>query len=199
MSHTVFARLIAGKSLDNLGLGEHEGRVDLRGIAAPPPEQVQRPRKLGFLVRELRGLLELRRARLVDLDLSYARLESLRFFHSRIENCRFDHAKCQDWRLWAVETSDTSLDHADLRSAVLGAWHEGKGNTYQRVTFVRANLGKIVCPAAVFIDCDFSDARMVKADFQSTSFIRCKFAGLLREVMFYNRGFQTGKPTSGWC
>ena len=35
---------------------------------------------------------------------------------------------------------------------------------------------------------------MAKIDFQSSSFIRCRFAGLLREVMFYDHGFKTGKP-----
>jgi hypothetical protein len=47
---------------------------------------------------------------------------------------------------------------------------------------------------ATFTDCDFANAQLAKVDFQSSSFIRCRFAGLLREVMFYDRGFKTGKP-----
>ena len=31
-------------------------------------------------------------------------------------------------------------------------------------------------------------------DFQSSSFIRCRFAGVLGEVIFWDRGFETGKP-----
>lgn len=67
------------------------------------------------------------------------------------------------------------------------------GDVYQRVGFSRANLRSIACHTATFVDCDFSNAQLVKIDFQSSSFIRCRFAGLLREVMFYDHGFKTGK------
>jgi hypothetical protein len=77
---------------------------------------------------------------------------------------------------------------------VLGAWYEGRGDVYRRVNFSRANMRSIVCPAATFVDCDFGEAQLAKVDFQSSSFIRCRFAGLLREVMFYDHGFKTGKP-----
>ena len=48
--------------------------------------------------------------------------------------------------------------------------------------------------AATFVDCDFSNANLHKIDFQSSGFVRCRFAGELREVIFWNHGFQTGKP-----
>ena len=194
LAQDVFGRLLAGKPLTDLGLGEHDGRIDLRGIVAPAPEHLEAFEKQGWVVRELGGLLKFERAKFVNLDFSGGRLESFRFFNTTITNCRFDEARCQDWRLWAVDVTDTSFVGADLRKAVLGAWYEGRGDSYQRVNFSRANLRSIVCPAAIFVDCDFGEAQLAKVDFQSSSFIRCRFAGLLREVMFYDHGFKTGKP-----
>jgi len=194
LAKEVFGRLTAGKSLRDLGLGEHDGRVDLRGISAPAPVQKGAREQQGWVIQEVGGLVKFERVKLVDLDFSGSRLESLRFFNATIANCRFDEARCQDWRLWAVDVTDTSFVGADLRKAVLGAWYEGRGDVYERVNFSRANLRSIVCPAATFVDCDFGDAQLAKVDFQSSSFIRCRFAGLLREVMFYDHGFKTGKP-----
>lgn len=190
----IFARLLSGSRLDDLKLSEHDGRLDLRGIAAPLPERIKTFEKKGWVVAQLGGLLTFEGAKLADLDFSGARLESFRFFNSIVNNCRFDMAQCRDWRLWAVDVTDTTFVGADLRNAVLGAWYEGRGNLYQRVNFSGANLRSIVCPAATFVNADFGDAQITKVDFQSTSFIRCRFAGLLREVMFYDHGFKTGKP-----
>jgi uncharacterized protein YjbI with pentapeptide repeats len=185
---------LGGNRLDDLRLTEHGGRVDLRGIAAPAPERLKTFEKKGWVVAELGGLLKFEGVKLTDLDFSGGRLESVRFFNSTVNNCRFDAAQCQDWRLWAVDVTDTSFVGADLRKAVLGAWYEGRGNLYRRVNFSSANLRSIVCPAATFVDCDLGDAQLTKVDFQSSSFIRCRFAGLLREVTFYDHGFKTGKP-----
>lgn len=52
----------------------------------------------------------------------------------------------------------------------------------------------LISPAATYIDCNFSFAKLEKIEFQSSSFIRCLFAGDIREVIFYDHGFQTGKP-----
>jgi hypothetical protein len=168
--------------------------VDLRGIVAPPADRLRTLDHKGWVVQELGGLLEFRRAQLTNLDMSSGQLNSLRFFHTTITNCRFDGAKCQDWRMWAIDVADTTFVKADLRNAVLGAWHEGRGNVFRKVDFSAANLRSIVCPAATFTDCDFNNAHLAKVDFQSSSFIRCRFAGLMREVMFYDHGFKTGKP-----
>jgi uncharacterized protein YjbI with pentapeptide repeats len=190
----IFGRLLAGSRLDDLRLGEHDGRVDLRGIGAPPPERLETLEKNGWVVAELGGLPKFESVKLADLDFSGGLLEGFRFFNTTINNCRFDGARCHDWRLWAVDVTDTGFVGADLRKAVLGAWYQGRGDVYRRVNFSGANLRSIVCPTATFIDCDFGDAQLAKVDFQSSSFIRCRFAGLLREVMFYDHGFKTGKP-----
>lgn len=194
LTKEVFGRLVAAESLSDLGLAEHEGRTDLRGIMAPAPVELSAQERKGWVVQEIRGLAKFERVKLVNLDFSGGRLESLRFFNTTIANCRFDEARCKDWRLWAVDVTDTSFVGADLSKAVLGAWHDGRGDIYQRVNFSGADMRSIVCPAATFVDCDFGDAHLANVDFQSSSFIRCRFAGLLREVMFYDQGFKTGKP-----
>lgn len=194
LAFEVFRRLQAAKPLDGLGLGRHEGRADLRGIVAPPPRRLASVKQSGWNVHRLGELLTFERVQLHHLDMSGGHLGSLRFFHCAITDCRFDGANCQDWRLWAVDVTDSTFTHADLRQAVLGAWHEGRGDVYRRVGFAGANLRSIVCPAAYFADCDFDDAKLAKIDFQSSSFVRCRFAGLLREVIFYDHGFKTGKP-----
>jgi uncharacterized protein YjbI with pentapeptide repeats len=190
----ILERLLSGKPLTDLGLGEHEGRVDLRGLPALGPQALNAFESAGWIVKELGGLLKVEDARLENLDLSGARLDGVRFIRSTIKNCRFDQAHCQDWRLWAVDVTDSSFVGADLRNAVLGAWYDGRGNVYRNIDFSGANLRSIVCPAGTFIDCDFGTAQIVKVDFQSSSFIRCRYAGLLREVIYYDRGFNTGKP-----
>jgi len=190
----VFRKLLAGEPLDDLPLSHHQGRVDLRGIVAPPPDRLRAHDHKGWLVQELGGLVAFQRVQLTNLDMGGGRLNDLRFFHTTITNCRFDGAKCQDWRMWAVDVADSTFVKADLRKAVLGAWYQGRGDVFRKVDFSGANLGSIVCPAATFIDCDFGDAHVTKVDFQSSGFIRCRFAGLMREVMFYDHGFKTGKP-----
>jgi uncharacterized protein YjbI with pentapeptide repeats len=198
LAHEVVARLVKGRALDNLPLERHEGRIDLRGLQVTAPKTGRRiTGRLGeqsLTAIELAGILELRGVVLDGLDLSGAQLESLRFFDSKIANSRFNGANCKDWRLWGVEVSNVSFDDAMMRDAVLGAWYEGHGDVYRNVTFVRADLRSIVCDSATLVDCDFSHARIIDVDFGSSSFIRCRFAGEMRDVIFWDHGFDTGKP-----
>lgn len=194
LAQEVFDRLQTRRQLDDLGLGHHESLIDLRGIFVPAPERSNTLQYQGLTVQTLGGLIQFQSVELVNLDMSGGQLESLRFFNSKLTNSRFDGARCQDWRMWSTDVANCTFRSADLRKAVLGPWHEGKGNVFRHVNFGGANLGSIVCPAASFIDCDFGDAHLAKVDFQSTSFIRCRFAGRLEEVIFYDRGFKTGKP-----
>ena len=193
LAEEVVARLLAGRPLDGLELGEHDGRVDLRGLPFPQPQRLRRFEQDGWFIEELSDRVCFKGARLARLDLSGAVLDTVRFWDTTIEDCRFDGARCQHLGLVRTQIVECSFDGADFRQAALGAWADG-GNVYQRVSFVGADLRIGSCPAATFIDCDFSDARLEKVDFQSSSFVRCRFAGELREVMFYDHGFKTGKP-----
>lgn len=194
LADEVFARLIAGKALDDLRLGEHKGRIDLRGIKAPIPTRLRRFEFEGRFFEQLGELLEFRSVSLEGLDFAGAFLDSLRFYQVRINNCRFDQALCQGWRMWASDVTETTFQDADLRSFVTGSWYEGRGTVFSRVFFCNANMTSLNSTTATYIDCDFSNAKLTKVDFQSSSFIRCKFAGRLKRVTFRDRGFKTGKP-----
>ena len=52
LSNEVFARLTQNRALDDLALGDHEGRVDLRGIRAPIPSRPKRFEFEGRFVEE---------------------------------------------------------------------------------------------------------------------------------------------------
>jgi uncharacterized protein YjbI with pentapeptide repeats len=193
LANEVLARLVVGKTLAGLPLDVYDGRVDLRGLVAPPPTAARTFSTRRWLVRELGDLWEFRGVRLDRLDFSGAQLDHWRFTQCSITNCRFDNARCRDWRLWCVDISNTSLAAIDLRSAALGTWYKGRGNVYQRCNFARADLRGIGVHSATFIDCDFLEARLDKVEFVSCSMVRCRFSGLLREVIFYGPGFGEGK------
>jgi len=193
LAEEVVARLLARRPLDDLGLGTHEGRVDLRGLPFPQPQRLRRFEKDGWFIEELSDRVCFKSTRLVGLDLSGAVMDTVRFWDTKVEDCRFDGARCQHLGLVRTEVTDCSFVGADFRQSALGAWADG-GNVFCRVTFDGADFRVGSCPAATFIDCDFSQARIEKVDFQSSSFVRCRFAGELREVMFYDYGFKTGKP-----
>jgi uncharacterized protein YjbI with pentapeptide repeats len=189
----ILARLGRRKSLQDLHLPLHDGRIDLRGLRAPEPTETDLVIG-GRRVTELHGFVRFDGAVLADLDLSGARLPHFRFFHSVIRNCRFDRAICRDWRLWATDTADSSFAGAEL-SGALGSWYEGRGNSYERVRFVETNLRGAHAGPTTFTDCDFAHAVLVKNEFDGTSFIRCRFAGLLRGVIFYPTSFMA--PQAG--
>jgi uncharacterized protein YjbI with pentapeptide repeats len=193
LAREVLLRLTGNRSMDDLQLGEHDGRVDLRGLVVDSSLNVGAMASNRRVNYETVDPLVFRRSRLVDLDLSSAVLPSARFFSSTLINCRLDRALCRDWRMWATDVSESTFVGADLRQAVLGAWYENRGNVFRGVDFSAANMRSIVCSAATFIDCNFGDARIAKVDFQSSSFQRCRFTGVLREVIFYDHGFRTGK------
>ena len=70
--------------------------------------------------------------------------------------------------MWGSTFEGVSFKKADLRSAALGAWHEGRGNTFASVDFSGSNLRQIACAAASFVDCDFALAKLVTIDRAST-------------------------------
>jgi uncharacterized protein YjbI with pentapeptide repeats len=191
----VFARLIAGRPLDDLALPRHEGLVDLRYLPGPIPARLRRFAAAGRFVEELSDTVTLRKARLVGLDLSCADLRSFRFHDSILEGCRIDKANCRDWRLWGTTVRDCSFVGADLRDAAVGTWVDGRRNEWQRVRFDGADFRVAASQGAVFLDCDFSSANLAKVKFEQCDLERCVFAGRLREVVFDGREIG-GRPAS---
>lgn len=187
------ARLAVGRSLDGLGAGEVDGRVDLRGLPAPVAKRLRRFEAADWFAEQLGDLVVLRSVQLEGLDLSGAQLQSLRFFGSRIADCRLDGAACQDWRMWDTEVVDCSFAGASLRDAAVGTWHEGRRNTWRRVGFTGADFRVVAPLGAIFEDCDFSGARLAKVRFGQCAITRCRFASTLTEVVFDGRQLE-GRP-----
>lgn len=189
VAEEVLARLVAGRELGGLGLGEVDGRTDLRGFPAPVPRRLARFEHAGWFIEKLGDLVKLRGAVLRGLDLSGAFLDSFRFWDCVIEDCVLDNARCQDWRLWESQVTGTSLRGANLRRSVLGPWKQGKGNAFSGADFTKADLRDCTWLTAVFTDCDFSAAKLDKVQFLRCGLVRCRFAGVLNEVLFDARVF----------
>lgn len=178
------ARLIDGLPLDDLGLGEHNGRVDLRGL--PLSAALYRWELHTPGARRHGDLLEIHGSTLAGIDLSGALLPNLRMFDTRVVDCRFDGANCEDLRLWGTTFIDCSFWQASLYRATLGSGcRNGSQNTWYRVDFSRADIREAGLLVGVFVDCDFSYAKLAKLMFRQCELTGCRFAGTLREVIFY--------------
>jgi len=176
LAREVWRRLCDAEDLSDLGLGEVDGRVDLRAI---PLSSASR---------------EMERVRLERLDFTKASLESLRLFHSQLVDCRFDRALCIDWRLWAVDVLRCSFVGANLEMAALGAWHDGRCNTFRMVDFSKARMKRVASSSADYEDCDFSHAALYRVNFWQSGLVRCTFAGKLVQVIFDGRDHGEPKP-----
>lgn len=190
----VLERLASGRSLDDLPVGRIDGRVDLRGYGFPSPRQLKELQWQSLAMVQLADITKIQGVSWRSLDLSGASLGHLRLQDMQIADCRFDEASCIDLRIWRSIIEDSSFNRADLRNAALGPWSNNKGNVYSHIDFSRADFRDASSLAAEYRDSDFSFARLDKFDFRSSSLIRCRFAGVLREVIFDGRRLSNGKP-----
>jgi uncharacterized protein YjbI with pentapeptide repeats len=186
----VWASLISGKPLEGLSLPTTKGRIDVRGLIAPDPSVVR-----GFMtsigqVTELGDLIVLRGVHWKGVDFTGARLGSLRFHESRIDDCVFDSCHCEDWRLWGTTIFGSAFRSADLRRSGLGGVEKGQRNSFREIDFTKADLRGTAFKSAEFVRCTFSNTRLDKVDFQSSSFTECVFEGELNEVLFYRKGYR---------
>jgi uncharacterized protein YjbI with pentapeptide repeats len=187
LADEIVARLLAGRDLDGLGLGEHEGRVDLRCMPAPEARRLERFEALGWFVEKLGDLVVFRGVRLARLDLSGAQLQSLRFHDVSVADCRFDGAACGDWRLWGTRVADSSFSKADLRGAVVGTWQDGRRNEWRQVDFSGADFRVAASQGALYEDCVFAGAKISGVTFSQCTLARCRFEGALSKVLFDGR------------
>lgn len=188
----VLARLTRGLSLEDLPLGRHEERIDLRALLRPDVSRTMVTTHGRLDAERIEAILDVQRVTWEGLDLSDASLESARFMDARIVDCRLERAICRDWRLWRTDVTRTSFGKADMRGSVLGAWYEGRGVHYRDVDFSEADLRDSVFDSACLEDVDFSHARLDRVNFEASDLVRCRFAGLLNEVTFY--GAEMGFP-----
>ena len=193
LAQEVWRRLAGGESLRDLAIPEYEARLDLRGISVPEVTKEELPPFRNWGLHKLHGPLEFRNVHFDGIDFTGSDLAHVQFFNSKITECRFDGALCGNWGVRAADIIRTSFVDAKLRDAVLGPWYQGRGNRYQFVDFSRADMRGLISTTATYVDCNFSHARLDKIDFQSSSFIRCRFAGEVREVLFYDNAFDPRK------
>ena len=183
----VIERLKKGESLENLGLGLTNGRVDLRGLPASPIN-VSAPQRVGGLaVQTVSALVELNRVPIVGLDLTGALLSDWRIRGCQLINCRFDLAHCQQWVLWDSEVRGCTFEGSRLRGSLLGTYPEGGQISWENVTFRNADLRYSSAYGAAFMRCDFSDARLDEFHFNQCRLERCRFAGRVEGAVFDGR------------
>jgi uncharacterized protein YjbI with pentapeptide repeats len=180
VAREVVARLAAGRSLDELGLGVVDGRVDVRGLHVD--DQV----------------VMLQDVRVADLDLRDARIPSWRFDGCVVLDCLFDRASCRDWRLWRTQARRCSFVEADLSDAAVGTWEGGEGNLWSHVDFTGADLRALVNQGATYEECELADADLTGVAFEQCTLRRCHFAGDLREVVFDGRPTADRPAPSPW-
>jgi uncharacterized protein YjbI with pentapeptide repeats len=162
---------LATGNLSDLAFGEHEGRLDFRGYLEP---EVAPGRRV---------------AELEAVDFSGAKFRNLHFHNRTIRGCRFDGVDFRDLRFWSstiLETSFVGSRFGDfpVLSGVTG--RPARHCTFRRVDFRRANLSYVMPERVLFEDCDFSDAKLYRANFQS-DLVRCRFAGWMDDVTFWGR------------
>ncbi len=195
LAEAVADALRRDRPLARLGLGTHDGRVDLRGIRFGAPKVTDR-REIGrFHVEQLDRPLRLEKARLEGLDLTGAFVPGLYLDRCVVRDCVLDGAFAQKWAVFAGEIADTSFAKADLRSAgPLGAWHKRRPTTYTRCTFAGADLRGANVGVTDFVDCDFSHARLDNVELDEAGLVGCRFAGPLRDVVFGSTHHGTKRP-----
>ncbi|MEO1333417.1 MAG: pentapeptide repeat-containing protein [Myxococcota bacterium] len=129
--------------------GEHEGRIDLRGLTAP--------RRFFFSRTQWDGV-----------DLTYADL-SKSYAYTVFRNCVFDRAEM-------LSTVANKFTHCSFKGA--NFHRPGIVGTYESCDFRLAKFRVARFPSAsVFRSCDFSEARFMSASFNRPTFESCSFDG----------------------
>jgi len=188
----VLTRLRKRSALDRLGLGEHDGRIDLRGLPGPAVAEGREFTVGNLVATELRGVFRLDKVRLEGLDFTASQLPYLQIADSEILDCKFDQIQFKDLRLWGVRFAAGSFSGADLRESMLGS--ERSPCNFSHTTFHRTDLRRAFATSTSFEDCDFSGARIAKSDYHAVTFKRCKFAGEINDVRFWAADWDRASP-----
>lgn len=186
----IWDRLYQGKSLDDLNIKQKDGRMDLRGLALPDPMVIRRYQAPKASISEIEPSAVFQGIKWRNLDFTGSKFNSLRLFDCEIHGCQFEKCQLQDLRLWGTRISESSFKGANLKKSALGGVKDRKRNIYSDVDFSEADLRETVYKAAVFERCIFRNSKLVKIDFQTSTFTDCLFEGELRDILFYGRGFQ---------
>jgi uncharacterized protein YjbI with pentapeptide repeats len=196
LARDLLARLVSNRSLEGLDIADIDGLADLRGFALPDVATEPYDLPTGWQGQRLRDPTSMRNVSLQRLDFTHALLKHLRIFDSTIQDCRFDYADCSDFRAWGTTIANCSFRKANLQAAALGTGSDHAArNVWSSIDFTGANLRKATVVEAVFRDCDFSSATINGLEFRQCEFVRCRFAGRMRDVIF-DGGSSPGIPTA---
>mgnify|MGYP001560830211 CR=1 FL=1 len=159
------------------GLGEIDGRCDIRGLSLPGP-------------RKLRGVS------FESVDMSFANLSNWWIEGCYLDNVYFGSVKADNWADHGNHFKNVKWVGSDLTCGGFGY----KGSKYQNCVFERCSFGKSVFIRPEYDDCLFLNCMLRDIDFNGASFVRCKFVGMLKDVWFrgsfaYDSDFETfGMP-----
>ncbi len=171
--------------------------MDLRGLPLPQPKprgRVGLPAagpSPAFEFTLIDGRFTVEGVSLKGVDLSFADLSAAVW-----RNCDFTGSLLRGARVSGgffrnCSFEDVALDDAYLRDSLVGGC-EGKAITsFRRTSFRHADLRNTYYQYPVFEDCDFSNALLDGIDFESSRFVRCRFAGEMKQVWF--RGLSVPK------
>jgi uncharacterized protein YjbI with pentapeptide repeats len=187
LAHEVIRRLGKGKRIDRLGLGTHEGRVDLRGIVFPEPHLGREFMAVGYRMTLTSGMTQFHGARWEGLDLSHAHMTEVKFHYCGIADCRFDGADCQGFGAWDTTIESSSFVGSDLRRAGFGKGKKRRGNVWRGLDLSGTDLREAAIEAVTIERCDFSNAQLDGVHFLRCTLANCTFGGRLFETVFDGR------------
>ena len=114
------------------------------------------------------------------VDLSYSDWEQVRVERSRFADVRFDAVEARSLGDHGNTFERCSFDRANLGGSAIGF----DGSRYVSCSFGRTKFTLAVFARAEFDDCVFEDAALRGVDFHASSFERCTFRGTLDDVWF---------------
>jgi uncharacterized protein YjbI with pentapeptide repeats len=192
-------RLLKGQKLDDLALGQHRGRTDLRGLWLASARGLPGPRLAG----QLESVPAAGGVEWSGLDLSGSTFR-IDLHDARVSDSAFDRVGWQGWRVRSSTIQSCSFTGADLRDA---RFDDGNGRlpgdaviydptTYQRCDFTKTRTGPYAAwGRAVFDRCMFSSTQFTSPQwFHGAELINCTFEGQFREVILGWAKPGTGPP-----
>jgi len=189
----ILRRVQYGASLEGMGLGVYEGRIDLRGLPAGAEPTATLARSGSLEMRRLSRSVVLR-GTLADVDLSDSQLAFWRVTGAALENCRFDQADCRGWVMKHSTVRNGSFVGANLRGSLLSAGTADGRVAWEKVSLAKADLRGAVFLSALLVDCTFAEAKGV--EFCQCDILRSVFTGGVTDVLFDGRGI-TARPEPG--
>lgn len=190
------------KRLEQVAFGQHEGRLDLRGLSihtnvggVATQHVAAGGVKRDYTMVTLEKPPEFHNVKWESIDFSYAEIDHLRLFLSEVRDCLFISGGFRDWRNWGVRYSDCDFSQANLQNSNIGgAAYKGRAVEYLNCHWRKGNLKSTNLSNGRYRGCRFEDIRLTDQLIQNSSFIGCSFSGRLPDVTFDGRDLDTERP-----